>query len=179
MKKAASMAHVDTSPRGKTRSASIMIINKLAVAGTSLPVPRISFLDVLPCRPDPSLMGDKFEGRMLLHLFASCFTEDSYLRVQLTSQVSLHITPSFPHPPPQIFSLHRISDSLAASSALFSLVLASFGLHPAKTMSSRSSPLSFFKISHHRALTDNFANDPTREETPVTQPVIIEACWVE
>ena len=37
-------------------------------------------------------MGDKFEGRMLLHLFASCFTEDSYLRVQLTSQVSLHIT---------------------------------------------------------------------------------------
>ena len=90
MKKAASMAHVDTSPRGKTRSASIMIINKLAVAGTSLPVPRISFLDVLPCRPDPSLMGDKFEGRMLLHLFASCFTEDSYLRVQLTSQVSLH-----------------------------------------------------------------------------------------
>jgi hypothetical protein len=57
MKKAASLAHVDTSPRGKTR-------------------------------PDPSLMQDKFDGRTLLHLFASCFTEDSYLRVQLTSQVS-------------------------------------------------------------------------------------------
>ena len=41
-------------------------------------------------------MGDKFEGRMLLHLFASCFTEDSYLRVQLTSQVGLHITPLDP-----------------------------------------------------------------------------------
>ena len=37
-------------------------------------------------------MGDKFEGRMLLHLFASSFTEDSYLRVQLTSQVSLHVS---------------------------------------------------------------------------------------
>ena len=32
-------------------------------------------------------MGEKFEGRMLLHLFASCFTEDSYLKVQLTNQV--------------------------------------------------------------------------------------------
>merc|ERR1719278_1260013 len=57
MKKAASLAHVDAgSPRGKH------------------------------ARADPSLMGEKFEGRMLLHLFASCFTEDSYLKVQLTNQ---------------------------------------------------------------------------------------------
>merc|ERR1719278_73104 len=57
MKKAASLAHVDAgSPRGKH------------------------------ARADPSLMGEKFEGRMLLHLFASCFTEDSYLKLQLTNQ---------------------------------------------------------------------------------------------
>ena len=94
----------------------------------------ISFLDMLARRPDPSLMGDKFEGRMLLHLFASCFTEDSYLRVQLTSQVS---SPSF-HPYTPTLSFHRISASLDASSALFSLVLASFVLLRAKIMSSRS-----------------------------------------
>ena len=132
-------------PGQPSPSSSVIASNKLAVAGTNLPVPRISFFDMLPRRPDPSVMGDKFEGRMLLHLFASCFTEDSYLRVQLTSQVSLHITPSFPHPPPQIFLLHRISDSLAASSVLFSLVLASFVLHLDKTTSSRSSLLSFSK----------------------------------
>ena len=44
-------------------------------------------LTFFQCRADPSLMGEKFEGRMLLHLFASCFTEDSYLKVQLTNQV--------------------------------------------------------------------------------------------
>ena len=41
---------------------------------------------------DPSLMGERFEGRLLLGMFSNCFTEDNYLRVSLTSQVCLRVS---------------------------------------------------------------------------------------
>ena len=65
IKKAASVAHVESMSRAKPASV----------------------------RPDPSLMLGQFEGRLLLTLFCSCFTEDSYLKVSLTAQV----LPPVPH----------------------------------------------------------------------------------
>ena len=121
-------------------------------------------MKTLLCRPDPSLMGDKFEGRMLIHLLASCFTEDSYLRVQLTSQVSSHSLQEAKY-------ILTSQDFRFLGRQLCSLLLGLGVLRPLPGQDNVFKVV--FKIRHHRAGTDNFPNDPMKG-TPVTRPVIIE-----
>ena len=93
-------------------------------------------------------MGDKFEGRMLLHLFASSFTEDSYLRVQLTSQVSLQCKLCMSAP--SLFQIFLISQDFRFLGRQLCSVLLGLGVLRPATGQDNVFKVTF-QISHHRA----------------------------